>query len=235
MTSSVALKLAMEFRVINLDTVILIEKKAEDIFITVDELLINEKILNTKALQKLELIKKDFLTPDVAIVRSFFNFQVLTEFIEKLALEKVEQERLALEKTSRPLAYPEVFETIGKCSLTSVLGHGATAQVYLAYHSFLKKNVAIKVLSPKLIASSKNIEKNFLIEAQNSAKLEHNNLVRVLDAGKDHSYTYMVVEYIDGPNIAELIRQSGAIKPAQAIKIILDVCHALVVGGFFML
>lgn len=87
--------------------------------------------------------------------------------------------------------------------------------------------MAIKVLSPKLVVSSKNIEKNFLIEAQNSAKLDHKNLVRVLDAGKDNNYTYMVVEYIDGPNILELIRQSGSIRPSQAIKIILEVCHAL--------
>jgi tRNA A-37 threonylcarbamoyl transferase component Bud32 len=150
---------------------------------------------------------------------------------ERLAKEKAEQERLAKEKAEqekpRPVNYPEVFDVIGKCQLTTVLGHGATAQVYLAFHNFLRKNVAIKVLSPKLVASQPDIEKKFLFEAVNSAKLDHNNLVRVLDAGRDEKYTYMIVEYIDGPTLLDLIKQSGAIKPSQSIKIMIDVCQAL--------
>jgi flagellar biosynthesis GTPase FlhF len=129
---------------------------------------------------------------------------------ERLAKEKAEQERLAKEKAEqekpRPVNYPEVFDVIGKCQLTTVLGHGATAQVYLAFHNFLRKNVAIKVLSPKLVASQPDIEKKFLFEAVNSAKLDHNNLVRVLDAGRDEKYTYMIVEYIDGPTLLDLIK-----------------------------
>lgn len=101
MSDSLALKLAIEFNIIKQDAIILLKSAAERKLIALDELLLFEKILHQKAIQKINFIKKDLLTPEKEIVRGFFDFSELERFLNKIKIEndQVEKERLLQEKS----------------------------------------------------------------------------------------------------------------------------------------
>ena len=67
----------------------------------------------------------------------------------------------------------------------------------------------------------------FLEEATNSAKLSHQNMIRILDADKRGKYTFIVMEYVDGRTLDDYLNQHGAIKISNAIKIMLELCKVL--------
>ncbi|MEK7431945.1 MAG: serine/threonine-protein kinase [Cyanobacteriota bacterium] len=205
------------------------------------EFLLEYKIIDNKSLLKLKMIENKIIDISPEIAKSLFNKENLISCVKKIEddkklaeLKKIEDDKKLAElkkiedDKNKIIDYPHINEIVGKCELTSVLGHGATAQVYLAFHKFLRKNVAMKILSPKLIKSSNDpeIEEKFLYEGVSAAKLNHSNILRVFDAGQDR-YTYIISEYVDGYNLMELLEQSGAIKPSLALKIMIDVCKAL--------
>ena len=123
--------------------------------------------------------------------------------------------------------YPEVGDTIGKYTIKSILGKGATATVYKAVHKYLNIEVALKILSPELIEQDKTIQERFLEEAMNHARLQHANLVRITDVEKDSQFTYMVMDFVDGDTLEKIVKKEGAIEPLKAIKIILEISRAL--------
>lgn len=123
-------------------------------------------------------------------------------------------------------SFPEIGEILGKYRLVEHLGHGATARVYKASHTYLNTVVAIKVLSPELIRQDPTIRERFINEAMNHAKLSNSSLVKILDIEND-KYTYIVMEYIEGRALDEILNSYGAIPPLKAIKIIKEVCKGL--------
>jgi serine/threonine protein kinase len=125
------------------------------------------------------------------------------------------------------LAFPQIDETLGKYRIISILGKGTTATVYRATHKFLSVDVALKVLSPKLISEDDSIRDRFLDEAMNHAKLTHNNFVRIIDVENEEKYTYIVMEYIDGAALDDILKVKGALPPLQVIRIFLEICKAL--------
>jgi serine/threonine protein kinase len=125
------------------------------------------------------------------------------------------------------ISFPQINETLGKYRIISVLGKGTTATVYKASHKYLNVEVALKVLSPQLVQEDESIRERFLEEAMNHAKLSHNNFVRIIDVENEDKYTYIVMEYIDGAALDDILKLKEVIPPLQAIKIILEVCKAL--------
>jgi tRNA A-37 threonylcarbamoyl transferase component Bud32 len=203
--------------------------------------LLEHEIINAKSLMGLKVLEQGFGSLNKDNSRRIFSRpETLLKLIQQWSADKAAAEQAAAERAAaeqaaaeraaarkRRLQYPEPGDMVGKCQLTSVLGSGATSRVYLGFHSFLRKNVAIKILSPRLVEKSSDAEARFLHEAINTAKLDHTNLVRVLDADRNENYTYMIMEYIDGPTLKELLERSGAIKPLNAIRIIQKVLPAL--------
>ncbi len=94
----------------------------------------------------------------------------------------------------------------GKCVVTGKLGEGATAVVFLAKHEGLGMPVAVKVLRKQLSKSRPEYAQRFLREARVAARLEHPNIVRVIDCGVENGYHYMVMDYVDGQDCMELLR-----------------------------
>jgi len=99
-----------------------------------------------------------------------------------------------------------VPEKYGKCKVVRMLGQGATATVYLARHEGLDMSVAVKVLRKKLSDGRPEYAERFLREARTAAWLEHPNIVRVIDCGVEQGYHFMVMDYVDGPNCLERLR-----------------------------
>lgn len=110
--------------------------------------------------------------------------------------------------------------------LIKKLGAGGMATVYLAKDLSTKNNVAVKILHPQFSEDSQTVER-FLREAKASTILEHPNIVKVLDQGKEENYYFIVMEYVSGKDLKRIIEEKGALPPGYAKTIILEVAKAL--------
>lgn len=106
------------------------------------------------------------------------------------------------------------------------LGHGGMGIVYKAYDPRLLRWVAIKLLSPHLVAEEKNLQR-FLHEAQAASALNHPNICTVYDIGHFGATHYIVMEYIDGQTLGEMLRQKGPLPEKVAAKLCVQICDAL--------
>jgi serine/threonine-protein kinase len=103
---------------------------------------------------------------------------------------------------------------------------GGMAVVYKARKQSLKKTVAIKVLLPHLAADTRFITR-FQQEAEAAARIQHDNIVNVVDYGKSESSYYIVMEYYDGLTIEELLRTQPRLPVDVALSIVLNVAYGL--------
>lgn len=105
------------------------------------------------------------------------------------------------------------------------LGRGASGTVYLCRDRLLKKKVAVKVLntlSPEQLVA-------FQREAKATSQIEHTNIVKILDFGVSGGVApFMVLEYIDGVSLAELLENKGCIELEEALPIFEQLCDALI-------
>jgi serine/threonine-protein kinase len=98
--------------------------------------------------------------------------------------------------------------------------------VYLALDPILQRLAAIKVLSPHL-SSDETVIARFINEARIAASLQHPNIVTVYEAGQDGDFVFMAMEYVEGQDLATLLRERGRLHPDEAIAILKAVASAL--------
>jgi serine/threonine-protein kinase len=110
--------------------------------------------------------------------------------------------------------------------LISEIARGGMADVYLARDSKLDRPVALKVLSPELSRDPSFVER-FRREAQSAAGLNQPNIVGIFDWGQEHGTSFIVMEYIDGQTLRDLIQRDGTVAPAQIADIGADIAAAL--------
>ncbi|HYI15558.1 MAG TPA: Stk1 family PASTA domain-containing Ser/Thr kinase, partial [Thermomicrobiales bacterium] len=114
----------------------------------------------------------------------------------------------------------------GRYRLGEVLGEGGMAVVYRAQDVLLNRPVAVKILRAQY-ASDESFLRRFEREAQAAAGFSHANIVNVYDVGTDGDQHYIVMEYIRGPSLKDLIRRQGPFSVDGAIFIIGQVTSAL--------
>ena len=115
----------------------------------------------------------------------------------------------------------------GKYRVERVLGEGGMGIVIAAHHLHLDKRVALKFLRPE-VAANREIVARFSNEARSAAKIQSEHVARVLDVGVlDDGSPYMVMEYLEGTDLAGLIKQRGSIPGPEAIEYVLQACEAL--------
>ncbi len=95
-----------------------------------------------------------------------------------------------------------IAESIAHYRIIKKLGAGGMGEVYLALDTKLDRNVAIKVLQPDSLADE-NLKKRLLREAQATAKLDHPNICAVYDVNEADSFTFIVMQYIEGETLGE--------------------------------
>ena len=100
------------------------------------------------------------------------------------------------------------------------------ADVFLARDELLDRPVAVKVLFPEFASDPAFVER-FRREAQAAANLNHPNIVGVYDWGQEGGTYFIVMEYIEGRSLADIIRAEGPIEPDRAAEITADVAAAL--------
>ena len=115
---------------------------------------------------------------------------------------------------------------IEKYLLLDTLGQGGMGRVFLARDRRLNRLVAIKVLNPDRANQQRSLAR-FEREAQVGGQLQHENLVRIYDVGLFNQSPYLVMEYIEGLTVADLITRQGRLSPAQAARIGRDVALGL--------
>ncbi|CQD03225.1 MULTISPECIES: Stk1 family PASTA domain-containing Ser/Thr kinase [Mycolicibacterium] len=114
--------------------------------------------------------------------------------------------------------------------LGEILGFGGMSEVHLARDTRLHRDVAVKVLRADL-ARDPSFYLRFRREAQNAAALNHPAIVAVYDTGEAETpngpLPYIVMEYVDGVTLRDIVHSEGPIPPRRAIEIIADACQAL--------
>ena len=114
--------------------------------------------------------------------------------------------------------------------LGEILGFGGMSEVHLARDLRLHRDVAIKVLRADL-ARDPSFYLRFRREAQNAAALNHPAIVAVYDTGEAETPTgplpYIVMEYVDGVTLRDIVHSEGPMPPQRAIEVIADACQAL--------
>jgi serine/threonine-protein kinase len=118
-------------------------------------------------------------------------------------------------------------EQIGQYLLKRKLGEGGMGEVWLAEHALLKRPCAVKFIRPEFAANTATAAR-FAREVQAVTGLTHLNTVRVYDYGRaaDGAF-YYVMEYLDGPTLEELVRQSGPLPPGRVVYVLRQLCGAL--------
>lgn len=121
-------------------------------------------------------------------------------------------------------ASPTVFN--GRYALQRQLARGGMADVFLAHDELLDRPIAVKVLFPEFASDPAFVER-FRREAQAAANLNHPNIVGIYDWGQENGTYFIVMEYIEGRSLAEILRSEGPIDPDRAVEITADVAAAL--------
>jgi serine/threonine-protein kinase len=106
------------------------------------------------------------------------------------------------------------------------VGRGGMAQVYEGTDTVLGRTVAIKVLAPQYARDEAFVER-FRREAQAVARLNHPGVVSVYDTGSDDGVHYIVMEYVPGRTLAQVLEQEGRLQPERAAEIARSVAQAL--------
>ncbi len=114
----------------------------------------------------------------------------------------------------------------GRYRLIELLGQGGMATIYRAADTGLGRDVALKLLRPEYLRDP-DFSSRFRQEAQAAASLSHPNVVTVYDYGEDPSGPFIVMELVDGEDLATILRRSGALPARQSARIAAGVGRAL--------
>ena len=115
---------------------------------------------------------------------------------------------------------------LGRYEIRRLLGQGGMGRVYEAQHRDLKKRVAIKTLLPAL-ASNGDARERFLREGEAASRIRHPHVVDVTDVGSEGQVIYLVMEYLEGEDLARLIARQGSLSSIQSADILLPVAAAI--------
>ncbi len=122
----------------------------------------------------------------------------------------------------RPVANRE----IGKYVATHIIGRGSYSIVYKAVHKALNMPVAIKMMRHNMVVDS-NFICNFQKEAQIIASLNHENILNVYDFEERYKTVFIIMEYLDGESLQDLLKRLRVIPPALTVSYLYQICEGL--------
>jgi eukaryotic-like serine/threonine-protein kinase len=114
----------------------------------------------------------------------------------------------------------------GRYRLLTPIGTGASAQVFLAEDTTLRRQVAVKVLHPAL-AEDESFLRRFRAEAQQAAALNHPHVMRVFDWGESEDGPFLVLEHLAGGSLRDMLDAGHRLSPSQALLVGLEAARAL--------
>jgi len=115
---------------------------------------------------------------------------------------------------------------LGQYKILDQLGKGGMGRVFRAEHLTMKRLVALKVLAPDLIKTER-AQEMFLREVRAISQLVHPNIVTAFDANEVNGRYYLILEYIDGPNLEQLVRKQGPLSVGLACDYVCQIANGL--------
>lgn len=115
---------------------------------------------------------------------------------------------------------------LGQYRILEQIGRGGMGRVYKAQHLTMQRTVALKVLSPDLLNTERAVDL-FLHEVRAVAQLQHPNVVAAYDASAANGRYYLVLEYVDGPNLDQLVRHQGPLTVGLACDYLRQAANGL--------
>ncbi len=119
-----------------------------------------------------------------------------------------------------------MIEKIAGYTIKRLINTGSTSKVYLAFDEKLKRNVAIKILSPSY-SREKRITKRFIKEARTAAQLQHSNIISIYDVGKEKNYYFIAMEFLNNSLRNKIRRNSLKNSYIEVLNIMRDIAKAL--------
>ena len=112
------------------------------------------------------------------------------------------------------------------CKVINKIGQGGMGTVYRAHHKALNKTVCVKILAKELANDKRNLE-FFLREARSAAKLDHPNIVHVYNFGKENHNYFIVMSFIDGKSLQDMVVKDGPMPVEKATKFMCELLDGL--------
>ncbi|MCO6454774.1 MAG: protein kinase [Pirellulaceae bacterium] len=116
---------------------------------------------------------------------------------------------------STPIDLPRELREHPRYEVAELIGHGGMGDVYQAQHKLMHRPVALKVIKPELVQNEAAVRR-FHREVQAAARLHHGNIVTAYDAEQAGHLHFLVMEFVDGVNLHEVLRQRGALPVSVA-------------------
>ena len=116
---------------------------------------------------------------------------------------------------------------IGRFRMIRLLGKGNQSEVYLAHDPHLDRDVAIKTLQFASSADQAANMSSLLAEARAVSRLQHPNIVTLFDAGEQAGQPYLVFEFVDGPTLAQVLKEEGPVSPVRGVELAIQILGAL--------
>jgi serine/threonine protein kinase/tetratricopeptide (TPR) repeat protein len=134
---------------------------------------------------------------------------------------------------SKPLASSDAIAALapgsilgGRYEILKSLGEGGMGAVFKAHDTEVERMVALKVIRPEL-AASEDILRRFRQELVLARQITHRNVVRIYDLGVADGIRFISMEYVEGQELADILKKRGKLPPQEAGQIILQVCYGL--------
>ena len=178
----------------------------------------------------LDVIKKSGLIPEESLTAEIGRLRatpVGPQTVETLAAAFVDSGLLTRFQSKQvKLGRYKRFEVASKYRLLELLGVGGMGAVYLCEHMYMKRLVALKVLPVEKLADPSALLR-FYREARAVAALDHPNIVRAYDIDKFEQMHFLVMEYVDGVSIQEVVARHGPLDPYRAANYVAQSAHGL--------
>jgi serine/threonine-protein kinase len=161
----------------------------------------SSSILSERQFEKLEanVAEGDYPPEPAELASRLVKDRLLTEY----------QARQVLKGKSQRLVF-------GRYVILDFLGKGGMGKVYKAWHRMMGRVVALKILDPRYVANTQSLAR-FKREMQLVGRLDHPNVVRAFDADRIGEYHFIAMEYAAGQTLEELLRERGALPPADVV------------------
>ena len=138
----------------------------------------------------------------------------LADYLTELVSDRFTTEKLTADRT------------VGKYAINDILGRGGWSVVYKGIHTSLNMSVAIKMLKHNM-AMNRDFSERFKKEARTIARLNHDNIVKVYDIEELYRTIFIVMEYLEGVSLQEILERTPRLPISKVLDIILQVCNGL--------
>jgi serine/threonine protein kinase len=164
---------------------------------------------------------------DLATVEAGFSpSQQAAGDVQLLARELVQQGKLTRYQVTAVIQGKIRDLLFGEYRILDKIGAGGMGQVFKAQHVRMRRVVALKILPPAAMKSAESV-KRFQREVHAAAKLNHQNIVTAYDAGEANGMHYLVMEYVEGKDLAYVIKSQGPMNVSQAMDYALQAARGL--------